>query len=383
MLDVKSLGFVRGLLKGYYEKATDIAPRNIERREFGFGDYDRKIAYRHYAFKNEKELKVYLVSNVPPFVSFSSAEYEKPGARPMENKKILGSSLVFDLDANDLGLPCRNEHGSSWVCKKCFDGVKNETMELIERFLIPDFGFSESDISVNFSGNRGYHVHVSNEEVFGLVDSAARKQISDYVSGNGIDLNEFFPALGKRGVRLDGPKPTDYGWGGKLANGIINALNNGESSLLALGIDKKSVNMLVKRRAEIIFGITTGNWDKVNIPKKAEFWSNVLKSISIKQSESIDRGVVNDTYHLIRLPGTIHGDTGLVAMNVGSVKALERFDPMTEAIAFREGTVKVKTAKVPKFIMNGTEYGPFDNSEVELPTYAGVYMVLKRLASVV
>jgi DNA primase small subunit len=382
LLDNRSLIQVRSLLKGYYEKATGLAPKAIERREFGFGDFDRKIAYRHYAFGSEKELRTYLVSNAPPFVSFSSAEYEKPGARPMENKKLIGSSLVFDLDSNDLNLPCKNEHGSAWVCRKCFEGVKNETIELIEKFLIPDFGFSENEISVNFSGNRGYHVHVSNEAVFGL-DGNARKQIADYVSGRGIDLGAFFPALGQRGVRLDGPKPTDYGWGGKLANGIINALNSGESSLLALGIDKKSVNMLVRKRADIIFGITTGNWDKVNIPKKAEFWENVLKGISIKQSESIDRGVVNDIYHLIRLPGTIHGDTGLVAMKVGSIKALDRYDPMTEAIAFKEGAMKVRTLKVPKFTMNGTEYGPFDNSEVELPTYAGVYMVLKRLASVV
>ncbi len=382
MLDIKSLGVVRSLLKGYYERASGLAPVSVEKREFGFGDYERKIAYRHYAFKSEKDLKDYLIRNVPPFVSYSSAIYEKPDGRPMENKKLIGSDLVFDLDANDLGLACRNEHGNSWVCDKCLDGIKDETIALIENFLIPDFGFSLNNISINFSGNRGYHVHVVNDKVFNL-DSNARTQISDYITGKGIDLNAFFPALGKRGVRLDGPKPTDLGWGGKFANGIISALNNGKSSLLELGIDQKSANILVRKSPEIIFGITTGNWDKVSIPKKAEFWSNVLKSIAIKQSESIDRGVVNDVYHLIRLPGTIHGDTGLAAMKVESLKALEGFDPMTKAIAFKEGTVKVKTLKVPKFEMNGAEYGPFDGNEVELPIYAGVYIVLKRLGSVV
>ena len=382
MLDIKSLGLVRGLLKGYYEKTSGLAPKSIEKREFGFGDYERKIAYRHYAFKNEKELKDYLLRNVPPFVSYSSAVYEKPDGRPMENKKLIGSDLVFDLDANDLGLACSKEHGSAWVCDKCLDAIKDETIELVENFLIPDFGFSLDDISMNFSGNRGYHVHVVNESVFNL-DANARTQISDYITGKGIDLNAFFPALGKRGVRLDGPKPTDLGWGGKFANGIISALNNGKSSLLELGIDQKSANILVRKSPEIIFGITTGNWDKVNIPKKTEFWSNVLKSIAIKQSESIDRGVVNDVYHLIRLPNTIHGDTGLVAMKVDSLKALNDFDPMTKAIAFKEGMVRVKTGKVPAFEMNGSEFGPFDGNEVELPTYAAVYIVLKRLGSAV
>ena len=85
-------------------------------------------------------------------------------------------------------------------------------------------------------------------------------------------------------------------------------------------------------------------------------------------------------------PGQVgdgHGDTGLVAMKVESLKSLEGFDPMTKAIAFKEGTVKVKTLKVPKFEMNSNEYGPFDGNEVELPTYAGVYIVLKRLGSIV
>lgn len=183
-------------------------------------------------------------------------------------------------------------------------------------------------------------------------------------------------------MRLDGPKPTDYGWGGKLANGIISALNNGQSGLLELGIDKKSANLLIRKRAEIIFGITTGNWDKVNIPKKAEFWSNVLKGIAIKQSDAIDKGVVRDIYHLIRLPGTIHGDTGLIAKNVGSLRALESFDPMRDAIAFKESLIKVRTTTVPKFEMNGESYGPFEGSEVELPVYAGVYLILKGRASV-
>ena len=383
MLDAKSTALAKGLMKKYYEKMAGLAPGSVEKCEFGFGDFEKKIVYRHYSFKDEKSLKDYLIRTVPPFVSCSAALYEKPDAKvTMESKKLLGSDLVFDLDANDIKLSCRATHGNAWVCEECFDAVKRETIELVENFLVPDFAIPYKDTSINFSGNRGYHVHVRNDNVFKL-NAAARQQISDYITGNNIDLNVFFPALGRKGVRLEGPKPTDQGWGGKLANGIINALNSGESSLLELGIDKKNVNILMRKRADIIFGITTGNWDKVNIPKKAEFWTNVLKSIAIKQSESIDRGVLKDIYHLIRVPGTIHGDTGLIAMNVGGVKALEEFEPMDDAIAFSEGTVKVKATKVPEFEMGGNEYGPFDGDEVELPTYAGVYLVLKRLAAAI
>lgn len=381
LLPEKESVLVKRLLGEFYGNAANIAPRAIEKREFGFGDFERKISYRHYHFKNEAELRAYLVKNAPPFVSFSSAEYERPDGRPMENKRWIGTDLLFDIDASDLGLPCKAEHGSAWVCQKCFDAAKYETIKLIEEFLLPDFGFSENEIRINFSGNRGYHVHVYNENTFRL-DGEARKSISNYITGNGIELNAFFPNLGRKGIRLDGPKPTDYGWGGKFASGIIKALNSGTSGLMSLGIDRKSAELLTRKSAEISLGITTGNWDKVNIPKKAEFWSNVLKGIAVRQSDLIDKNVSIDKFHLIRLPGSIHGDTGLIAKNVKSIKDLERFEPMNDAIAFGGRHMKVKTMRVPKFVMNGIEFGPYDNNEAELPSYGAVYLILKRLANI-
>ncbi len=376
--DKESL-LVRGLLKKFYENSANIAPHLIEKREFGFGDFERKISYRHYSFKDEKSLKAYLTKEGPAFVSISSGAYERPDGRPMENKKWIGSDLLFDIDASDLNLKCKAEHSSSWVCEKCLDGAKIETTKLIEEFLIPDFGFSEKEITVNFSGNRGYHIHVNNEETFKL-DGDARKSISDYIKGNNIELNAFFPSIGRKGVRLEGPKPTDYGWGGKLANGVIKALGGGTSGLMDLGIDKKDAEMLTRKSATVRLGISTGNWDMINIPKKAEFWGNVLKNIAITQSDAIDKNVSTDVYHLIRLPGTIHGDTGLIAKNVKSLKALDGFEPMNDAIAFDDVHTKIKTAKVPKFIMGNNQFGPYDNSVVDLPRYAAAYLILKRLA---
>ncbi|MGC8586494.1 MAG: DNA primase catalytic subunit PriS [Candidatus Micrarchaeia archaeon] len=380
MLDPKTIGLFRGLLSKYYSSISNIAPSHIEQREFGFGDFERKIAYRHYAFKSEKDLLEYLAKEAPPFVSYSQAYYEKPDARPMENKKLIGAEMVFDLDADDLNLKCKLEHGSSWVCENCLSAVKSETLKLIEDFLIPDFGFSERELSINFSGNRGYHVHINSDVVYSM-SQEARKEISNYITGNGLDASVLFPTMGMRGVGLRGPKPTDYGWRGKFARGVISAINNGVSALMELGIDKSSASFLVRNRAKIITGITSGNWDTIKIPKKDEFWKNVLKGIAVKQSDSIDKNVTIDMHHIIRLPDTIHGDTGLIAKKVGSINDLENFDPMKSAIAFKEGMLKVKTAKVPKFHMNNQEFGPYESNTVELPTYAAMYLLLKRVAT--
>jgi len=256
---------------------------------------------------------------------------------------------------------------------------RNETLRLIEDFLIPDFGFSESEIKINFSGNRGYHVHVINDEILKLT-SNARKEISNYISGSNINIKAFFPSIEQRGTVLMGPKPTTPGWGGRFANSMIKRLNLDETALEEIGIEKSEARKLIRNKAAVILGITMGNWDKINIPKKAEFWKTVIKNLSIKQSDSIDRNVTNDIHHLIRVPNTLHGDTGLIAKSINSISEFERFNPMNDAIAFKEGSLKVNITKAEKIVMNNMEFGPFENKTVELPIYAALYLVLKRVA---
>ncbi|MGC8571870.1 MAG: DNA primase catalytic subunit PriS [Candidatus Micrarchaeia archaeon] len=381
MLDIKTTSLMKKYIQQYYRN-NPINIKNVEKREFGFGDFENKISFRHQAFKNNEQFKEYLINNAPPFVSYSTAEYEYPDARPMENKKWIGAELIFDLDADDLHLACQKEHGNSWVCENCFKSVKTETIRLIEEFLIPDFGFSESEIKINFSGNRGYHVHVLNDEVF-KISSEVRKGISNYIAGSGISITAMFPTIDQRGKLLRGPKPSDSGWRGKLATSMIKRLNDGEEALLELGIEKSEARILIKNKAEIILGISVGNWDKIKIPKKSEFWKRVIKNLSIKQSDSIDRNVTNDIHHLIRVPNTIHGDSGLIAKEISSIKELEKFDPMKDAIAFKDGSLKIHIIKANKFYMNNIEFGPYENIDVELPTYAASYLILKRVASLI
>jgi DNA primase small subunit len=380
LLDSKVVDFVTPLIKSYYSKAEGFAPPGIAKREFGFGDYEKKIAFRHYAFKDEAALRRYMVEKAPPFASYSTAFYQYPDARPMENKKLLGAELIFDLDSTDLRLPCQQEHGRDWICDKDLDAIKAETVRLVEDFLMPDFGFSEKDISINFSGNRGYHVHVNNDQAYSL-SGDARKAVSGYISGTDMDLQAFFPTIGLKGIGLKGPKPADSGWGGRFAKGLITALDTGVGALESLGMEPDIARKLFRKRAEIIMGISVGNWDKVSIPKKAEFWKAIIGNMSIKQSDSIDSNVTKDMHHLIRMPNTLHGDTALAAKRIASLAELKRFEPMEDAIAFREGTVTVSAGKVQKFVMGGAQFGPYKNERVEVPTYAALYMLLKRVAT--
>ncbi len=378
---------VTKMISEYYvrQNPATIAPDRSDQREFGVGDYETKIRFRHLEFKTHAELKNYLVEKAPPFISYSAGYYKHPSFRPMENKIWTGAELVFDLDATDMKLPCQKEHGTSWVCRICLDSVKNETIKLIEEFLIPDFGFSKGEIAINFSGNRGYHVHINRESVLTL-DANARKEISDYIAGTGVTFDQFFReeeiGSGSRIKRLSGPKPADPGWSGKIAQGVIKDLELGVDHLVAQGINKATARNLYKKRALIEMGINNGNWDMVYIKDKEAFWTELIKAHAVAQSDKIDKNVTRDPMHLIRLHNTIHGETGLLAKQI-SASELTAFDPLSGAIVFSRERMKVKATTPKSLVMKGETFGPYQDYTVELPMYAALYLYLKGVAKIV
>jgi DNA primase small subunit len=381
MRDESSDKMISSLIRDYYRRAV-IDVDHVDKREFAYGTFESKIKVRHLSFGSIRELSRYLVDNAPPYLSYSSAYYEFPAGRPMEKKNWRGSELVFDLDATDMDIPCKKEHSKGWICKICLEAVKGEAIKLIEDFLIPDFGFSESEMIINFSGNRGYHIHINKEDVLGL-DKNERKQISDYISGNGIDSEEIFPDSGKRGKRLIGPRPEEKGWPGKIAKNFVSKLNKGPEAMQALGMSKQMAEKLYKNRSLVEMGIRSGNWDMISIKNKSEFWKDVLKKEAVIQSDRIDGNVTNDTSHLIRLPNTIHGETGLIAKKVGSLSELHKFDPMKDAIAFEKGELRVCANAEHELEIKGEVFGPYRGEEVVLPVYAATYLYLKGLAHII
>lgn len=379
-----SRAIISNLISEYYLKAENIYPEKISEREFGVGDFESKIRSRHISFESKKDFKDYLIKKAPPFMSCSTAFYKHPSFRPMENKEWLGSELVFDLDATDMKLPCQSAHGTSWVCDICLSSVKVETMKLIEEFLIPDFGFSKDELEINFSGNRGYHIHIKKESTFSL-DQAARKEISDYITGNDIEPEAFFNLeelkkdTGRTTKKLIGPKTTDGGWPGKIARNFIKELDKGSDNLISLGIEKSIARNLYKKKALIELGINNGNWDMVYIKNKDVFWKDILKTQTIYQSDKIDQNVTNDPSHMVRLANTIHGETGLLSKKI-SLNELEKFNPMDDTVLFDKGNITVLANSENVLTLKNQSFGPFKNQKVELPLFAAVYLFLKGKA---
>jgi len=338
-----------------YYMSHELRPDAVEEREFGYGDWEKKIEARHLAFENAEKLNNFLREMAPLYVSRSTAYYERPGAQPMGNKGWKGSDLVFDLDAE-----------MDVFDRAVFEKVREDAIRLIEEFLVPEFGVEKKKISLVFSGNRGFHVHVFDER-FRMLGREERREIASYLSGIGLDYRNFFTEDSNK--KILGPKPDEGGYRGRFARMVIGVLEK-EPQRISKIFNEES------ERRRFIEGIKEGVWSKTRMPNVVERLSEVAKGLPVK-SINVDVGVTQDTSKLIRLPGSLHGSTGLIVLPVKDY-CME----IEDAIAFEKEGVKVRLKeRVDVRIGEGVKGEGGD--VVDVPEYLGLYLLLKNKAVLV
>jgi DNA primase small subunit len=112
-------------------------------------------------------------------------------------------------------------------------------------------------------------------------------------------------------------------------------------------------------------------------------WEKIIQWVVAQQSAKIDTVVTTDVHRLIRLAGSLHGKTGFMKVEA-HLRGFDEFDPLKEAVAFKEGHAIVDVTEAPEFRIGDTVYGPFKNaSRVELPTPAALFLLCKGAAQMV
>jgi len=402
---LKSNVFVQRAFREHYTKdfSFDECPPMIDKREFGFASFEGWII-RHKSFDTKNELISFLGDSAPRDVYFSCAYYEDPQAE-MERKGWLGADLVFDIDADHIPTSCEKIHDrwtcgkcgfagkgiapencpvcgsekfdeSTWPCEVCLTSAKYESVKLLD-MLMKDFGFSDKELRVFFSGHRGYHVHVEHEAVKNL-NSVARKEIADYVCGLGLE-NPFFGLNEKGSKKLS---VNDPGWRGRIAKSIHDfTLNAKVEDYRDIGLKGNMAEALVKSRAAILKNLCESNpWEEVK-GVGPETWKKIVEHFVRSQSASVDTVVTTDTHRLIRLGGTLHGKTGLRKTEF-PIPTIQSFDPFKSAIAFKKGTATVLVSDAPEFRLGDQTFGPYRNQKIELPTAAAILLVCRKRAEV-
>lgn len=343
--------WLKGLLQDYYAKEPKVAfPEAVHQREFGFGSFSKKIAIRHRAFNDEQDLMEYLKKEAPAHVNHSTARYEFPDNEKMEEKMRKGTDLIFDIDVGDLKL--KHDHDDKWVCEECFEALKEEARKLRE-FLTDDFGFKEDELTVNFSGSRGYHVRIKNEHVVQLGETA-RKEICSYLSLD-MDMSEL---IFERQGMIFGPKPDQHGLKGRIARTVVENVKTSD----------------MQNRDNVVVQIKKGNWGAFPKGYGLKKILGYAKDAAVKIP--VDSKVTTDLTHMIRMADTIHGGSSLISKTVDN---LDSFDPMKECFVMSDAEREMEFIKeTPQLVAKDQTFGPFKKGPAKIPIFLAAYLGAKE-----
>ncbi len=374
--------FLKKKFYEYYLKPDIIFPSRIDRREFAFLSFSDTMMRRHISFSSKDKLLYYLRINAPAHAYYSSAYYRKPSAPTMQEKEWMGADLIFDLDADHI--PGAFEAGYEFALKL----VKEEMKKLLD-FLIEDFGFNKKSMHVFFSGGRGYHCHVFDRGVIEL-GSGERREIVDYITARGLDMNSV---IVEREIYSDGYSikrveimPSLPSWRGRIARGIISFLKEIKSMEREEAIKKMTeLEGIGRKIAESIYDsldeermkrIEEGMVDQLSSYKR--LIKPLAKKLAVSMHSSTDEPVTADIKRLIRLPGSLHGKTGLKVSRV-EIDSIDEFEPLRDAIVFGDDMVEVNVKKHFTIKMNEERY-EVDKGKARLPEYVAVFAVARGFA---
>ncbi len=338
------LAFAKDVFSRYYSRNAVPAPPNMGDREFGFMFFDKGFVHRHVGFRETDELRRYLSLRAPAHAYYSAAYYSQPDAHTMNEKGWLGADLIFDLDADHVT-------GSEKLpYQKMLARVKEVLLHLYDDFVISDLGFGEHETEIVFSGGRGYHIHVYGEQVR-MLGSHERREIVDYVTASELDMDFLLKtdtvgtdeAGRKRITRRRMPSADEGGWYGRAAVALQSFLGEmtdeerAHSALVSAGIGEKQARRMASKLADGGRDVMmrTGLADVFGRSGRSDdegaFLEVLRKRVTETMAGQTDEPVTSDTHRLIRLPGSLHGKTGLRVVSL-TRDSLDGFDPLVDAL---------------------------------------------------
>ncbi|MFA1611528.1 DNA primase small subunit PriS [Halobellus rubicundus] len=351
-MESRTRTYLEGRFGDYYRRSDVALPPAAERREWGHIPWSAgsTTMVRHQSLLDIGDLSDFLHRTAPRHVYFSSARFADPGAGSMDEKGWQSADLVFDLDADHLPAVDPAEASYAEMLAAC----KEELLNLLS-FVDDDFDFS--DVTVVFSGGRGYHVHVRDPEVRGL-DSEARREIVDYVRAIDLDVDGLIETRSVRGTTRRMLRRRG-GWGARVHRRLVDLSERLREMDEGDALDRlQELEGIGAGRAETILGQIEHNFDAIregNVEAGGPGTRILVEALAEEAIEAetapIDEPVTTDTKRLIRLPGSLHGGSGLAVTPLDRDE-IEAFRPLEDAIPdrFRGREIRVSV----------TEPGPVD-----------------------
>ena len=390
--------FLLKAFRKYYRANTPILPDRFTRREFGFMFFDRSYVQRHMSFASPEELRRFMVGQVPSHSYYSTSYYRKPDAPTMDEKDWMGAELIFDLDADHL------KGAENMTYAEMLRQIRSEMINLVDSFLLGDLGFSEDQVHITFSGGRGYHAHVRTPDVMGL-GPHERRELVDYITGTGLNMDWVFPinrvptsqVVTRSGVRTNVAKdrqipPADAGgWRLRMRNGLMDVVNDiCDSDVKSVKLEYPSIKgsasqTILKAQEELRRNrgiLFQKNTMAVLSPHTQALLVKIMSDdVAYRLSGEVDEPVTADIKRLIRLPGSVHGKSGLRVTPI-TRQELTDFDPLQMAVPeeYSDDPVKITMRRDATLEMKGESFTL--KGETEVPEFAAVFLIGRKMADI-
>ena len=397
----------------YYKQHPPPPPDRFTRREFGFILWPDKPGpppfVRHRAYDTAARFHNYLGWKGPHSAYYSTAYYRRPGEMKMVDKQWLAAELIFDLDADHLAeAEAAKGRGEEMPLEVQLRLVKQQFIKLLDEFLLGDFGIDPAHVWITFSGGRGYHAHVTDPRLMAL-DAKGRREIVDYITGKvpaakGSDQPDLAHFVWKEAVEVRGtgrfarPVTTERihpvtapGWHGRMTRALVGALqtnvldasrDDARAWLLQLeGVGDKSADRFLEDfDAARLRRIGEGYLEQGQVVKRVAH--HVLKQAALPLAKGeTDEPVTADIKRLIRLPGSLHGKSGLRVVTL-TRDALDDFDPFVDAVAFPADAVAFTPRGDAELTLGGETVRVRAGEATEVPMHHAVWWCARQQGTV-
>ncbi len=389
-MDGRTREYLKGRFGDYYRRTAVSPPPAGNEREWGYITWSSggTTMVRHHSLLDIAgggDLGGFLAGERPRHVYFSAGRYDDPDAGTMGGKGWRGSDLVFDLDADHLPGVDPETTTYAEMLEEC-KGALRRLLDLLET----DFGFE--NLEVVFSGGRGYHVHVRRPDVLGL-GRRARREVVEYVLGEGIEFDDIVTTravTGSAGRRSPAQKRTlpDGGWAGRTNDRLTGFLEELLAMEEADAIERlRAFDGIGEGKATAALNAARNNRSELEAgnvdvhPAVYGLARHLFAGVVDTQSAPIDEPVTTDINRLIRLPGSLHGGTGLAVRRIERSE-LEGFDPLADAVpeTFLDNEISVYVREPTTVELRGESFR-LQEGVHSVPECVGVFAMARGHAS--
>ncbi|MDS0222537.1 DNA primase small subunit PriS [Haloarcula sp. S1AR25-5A] len=387
-MEERTRAYLRGRFGDHYRQASVTPPPAANEREWGFIPWTEgpgETMVRHRSLLDLGEIEDFLGRRKPRHVYFSAGRYDEPSASTMSDKGWRSSDLVFDLDADHLPSVVLGEDTYAEMLEKCKDAL----LRLLD-FLEDDFGFE--DLTVVFSGGRGYHVHVRDERIRHL-ERDARREVVDYVRGIGLEFDELVDeeaVAGTAGRSSPAQKrtlSTEGGWSARAHRHMLAVVDDLLAMEEADALERlQEYDGIGEGKATAALNAARSNYEQLedgNIDVHPAFYQLakiLLHEVVAADNAPIDEPVTTDTNRLIRLPGSLHGGSGLEVQRIDRDE-LDGFDPLVDPVpeTFRGHDITVEVTDGGLVELDGDSF-TLEAGNQTVPEHVGVFLMARGRA---